>query len=69
MALVTCREPDYTVDLDFDRVVIMPLDPLRIRDFLRRRMRLPANTTRISSKKSADSMRTSSGSRPICRLI
>ncbi len=37
--LVTCREQDYTVDLDFDRVVITPLDPLRIRDFLRRRMK------------------------------
>jgi hypothetical protein len=39
MALVSCREQDYTVDLDFDRVVITPLDPLRIRDFLRRRMK------------------------------
>ncbi|MDX2029106.1 MAG: SUMF1/EgtB/PvdO family nonheme iron enzyme [Blastocatellia bacterium] len=33
MAIVSCRELDYTVDLGFDRINITPLDPLRIREF------------------------------------
>jgi formylglycine-generating enzyme required for sulfatase activity len=36
LAVVTCREQDYTIDLSFDRVVIRPLDPLRIREFVTR---------------------------------
>lgn len=33
MAVVSCREHDYTVDLGFDKIAITPLDPLRIREF------------------------------------
>ena len=33
MAIVSCRELDYTVDLKFDRINITPLDPPRIREF------------------------------------
>lgn len=33
LAVVSCRELDYTIDLGFDRINIMPLDPLRIREF------------------------------------
>ncbi|MCU0464589.1 MAG: SUMF1/EgtB/PvdO family nonheme iron enzyme [Anaerolineae bacterium] len=33
MAVVTCRELDYTLDLRMSQVIIKPLDPLRIRDF------------------------------------
>ena len=33
IAIVSCREHDYTVDLGFDRLTIAPLDPLRIREF------------------------------------
>lgn len=33
LAIVSCRELDYTVDLKFDRINITPLDPIRIRDF------------------------------------
>src|SRR5262249_39670167 len=33
MAVVSCRELDYTVDLGFDRINITPLDPPRIREF------------------------------------
>ena len=33
IAIVSCRELDYTVDLKFDRLTIAPLDPLRIREF------------------------------------
>ena len=36
MVVVTCREQDYTIDLEFDRVAIAPLDPLRIREFVMR---------------------------------
>jgi formylglycine-generating enzyme required for sulfatase activity len=36
LAVVTCREQDYTVDLHFDRIVIRPLDPLHIREFATR---------------------------------
>jgi formylglycine-generating enzyme required for sulfatase activity len=35
MAVVSCRELDYTVDLKLDRIVITPLDPIRIRAFAR----------------------------------
>ena len=35
-AVVTCREQDYTRDLGFDRILITPLDPLRIREFVTR---------------------------------
>ncbi|MBN1285623.1 MAG: SUMF1/EgtB/PvdO family nonheme iron enzyme [Anaerolineae bacterium] len=34
--VVSCREQDYTLDLGFDRTVITPLDPLRIREFVTR---------------------------------
>jgi formylglycine-generating enzyme required for sulfatase activity len=34
LAVVSCRELDYTIDLEFDRINIMPLDPLRIREFV-----------------------------------
>jgi formylglycine-generating enzyme required for sulfatase activity len=33
LAIVSCRELDYTLDLGFDRINITPLDPLRIREF------------------------------------
>ncbi|MGH9835037.1 MAG: SUMF1/EgtB/PvdO family nonheme iron enzyme [Blastocatellia bacterium] len=33
LAVVSCRELDYTDDLGFDRVNITPLDPIRIREF------------------------------------
>ncbi len=33
LAVVSCRELDYTDDLGFDRINITPLDPLRIREF------------------------------------
>jgi formylglycine-generating enzyme required for sulfatase activity len=33
MAVVTCRALDYTIDLEFDRIEIAPLDPIRIREF------------------------------------
>jgi formylglycine-generating enzyme required for sulfatase activity len=36
LAVVSCRELDYTVDLEFDRINITPLDPLRIREFVKR---------------------------------
>ncbi len=36
LAVVSCRELDYTVDLGFDRINITPLDPLRIREFVGR---------------------------------
>jgi hypothetical protein len=36
LAIVSCRELDYTIDLDFDRINITPLDPLRIREFVGR---------------------------------
>ena len=36
IAILTCRERDYTVDLGLDRVVITPLEPLRIREFAQR---------------------------------
>jgi len=36
MAVVSCRELDYTVDLGFDRINITPLDPLQIREFIGR---------------------------------
>jgi energy-coupling factor transporter ATP-binding protein EcfA2 len=35
IVVVSCRELDYTVDLRLDRIVILPLDPLRIRHFVR----------------------------------
>jgi formylglycine-generating enzyme required for sulfatase activity len=34
IAVVSCRELDYTVDLGLSRIVILPLDPLRIRHFV-----------------------------------
>lgn len=36
LAVVSCRELDYTLDLGFDLIKITPLDPLRIREFARR---------------------------------
>ncbi len=33
MAVITCREQDYTVALNFDQIIIRPLDALRIREF------------------------------------
>ncbi|MFZ4794798.1 MAG: SUMF1/EgtB/PvdO family nonheme iron enzyme [Blastocatellia bacterium] len=33
IAIVSCRELDYTIDLEFDRITIAPLDPVRIREF------------------------------------
>ncbi len=33
LAVVSCRELDYTLDLGFDKINITPLDPLRIREF------------------------------------
>jgi len=33
LAVVSCRELDYTLDLGFDLIKITPLDPLRIREF------------------------------------
>ncbi len=33
LAVVSCRELDYTIDLGFDRINITPLDPQRIREF------------------------------------
>ena len=36
LAVVSCRELDYTVDLGFDRINITPLDPLRIQEFVGR---------------------------------
>ncbi len=40
MAVVTCREADYPISLHLNKVLIRPLDPLRIRDFARRALRL-----------------------------
>ena len=34
LAVVSCRALDYTIDLGFDRIVITPLDPRRIREFI-----------------------------------
>lgn len=39
MAVVTCREADYMVDLHMNRVVIRPLDVLQIRDFADRALK------------------------------
>lgn len=36
LAVVSCRAQDYTLDLGFDRVEIMPLDPGRILEFTTR---------------------------------
>lgn len=33
LAIVSCRELDYTIDLGFDLINITPLDPIRIREF------------------------------------
>jgi formylglycine-generating enzyme required for sulfatase activity len=33
LAVVSCRELDYTIELGFDKINITPLDPLRIREF------------------------------------
>ncbi|MEQ8673151.1 MAG: SUMF1/EgtB/PvdO family nonheme iron enzyme [Aggregatilineales bacterium] len=33
LAVVSCRELDYTIDLGVDKINITPLDPLRIREF------------------------------------
>jgi len=33
LAVVSCRELDYTIDLGFAKINITPLDPLRIREF------------------------------------
>jgi formylglycine-generating enzyme required for sulfatase activity len=35
LTVVTCRELDYTVDLRLDKIRIFPLDPIRIKAFLR----------------------------------
>lgn len=35
IAVVTCREMDYTIDLNLDRIRISPLDPIQIKAFLR----------------------------------
>ena len=40
MAVVTCREADYPFSLHLHKVLIRPLDPLRIRDFARRALRV-----------------------------
>ncbi|MFZ4795556.1 MAG: SUMF1/EgtB/PvdO family nonheme iron enzyme, partial [Blastocatellia bacterium] len=34
IAIISCRELDYTIDLEFDRISIAPLDPARIREFV-----------------------------------
>ncbi len=34
MAVVTCREQDYTIDLGFDRLTIAPLEPEHVQDFV-----------------------------------
>jgi formylglycine-generating enzyme required for sulfatase activity len=34
IVVVSCRELDYTVDLKLNRIVILPLDPIRIRHFV-----------------------------------
>lgn len=36
LAVVSCRELDYTDDLGFHRVTITPLDPIRIREFVKK---------------------------------
>lgn len=36
LAVVSCRELDYTLDLGFAKITITPLDPLRIREFVTR---------------------------------
>ncbi|MFN7930054.1 MAG: TIR domain-containing protein [Blastocatellia bacterium] len=36
LAVVSCRALDYTLDLKFDTINILPLDPLRIREFVKR---------------------------------
>ncbi|RMG71792.1 MAG: TIR domain-containing protein [Chloroflexi bacterium] len=36
LVVVSCRELDYTIDLGFDKINITPLDPIRIREFVRR---------------------------------
>ncbi len=36
LAVMSCRELDYTIDLKFDTINILPLDPIRIREFVRR---------------------------------
>ena len=33
LAVVSCRELDYTIDLGFDLINITPLDPIRIKEF------------------------------------
>jgi len=33
LAVISCRELDYTLDLGFDKITITPLDPIRIREF------------------------------------
>jgi predicted amidohydrolase len=36
LAIVSCRELDYTIKLNFDTINILPLDPVRIREFVKR---------------------------------
>ena len=36
IAVTSCREQDYTVDLGLDRITVTPLDPRRIREFVGR---------------------------------
>ncbi|MBS1787659.1 MAG: SUMF1/EgtB/PvdO family nonheme iron enzyme [Acidobacteria bacterium] len=36
MAVVSCRKDDYTIKLGFDCINITPLDPVRIREFVKR---------------------------------
>ena len=33
LSIVSCREHDYTIDLEFDKINILPLDPKRIQEF------------------------------------
>jgi formylglycine-generating enzyme required for sulfatase activity len=37
--VVTCREADYPISLGLSKILIRPLDPLRIRDFARRALK------------------------------
>jgi formylglycine-generating enzyme required for sulfatase activity/pimeloyl-ACP methyl ester carboxylesterase len=36
LAVVSCRQLDYTIKLEFDTINILPLDPLRIQEFVTR---------------------------------
>ncbi len=45
MAVVTCREADYPISLHLHKVLIRPLDPLRIRDFAQRALDADSGST------------------------